>query len=61
MALPPHLRRYDGLIDLLVDALLAEATADESPSEKPAAPGRALPRVEVEHGENNPFSQARAI
>jgi hypothetical protein len=41
MALPPHLQRYDDLIDLLVDELVREAGAgaksEAAAGEKPAA------------------------
>jgi hypothetical protein len=52
MALPAHLAKYDSLIDLVADAIVRELLAGESPNEKPAAPGRALPRVKDLHDED---------
>jgi len=39
MALPPHLQRYDGLLDLLVEALLREA-AEESATLQTTTPAQ---------------------
>jgi hypothetical protein len=46
MALPAHLAKYDSLIDLVADAIVRELMEETTSNEKPAAPGRALPRVE---------------
>jgi len=59
MALPAHLEKYESLIDLVADAIVRELMEGEF-SEKPAAPGRALPRVKDEHGENTSIPRAGA-
>ncbi|MDE2137926.1 MAG: hypothetical protein KGJ68_10860 [Gammaproteobacteria bacterium] len=51
MALPPHLAKYDSLIDFIVEQLVREAT--ESPNEKPAASWQTSPRAGDQHEHSN--------